>query len=69
MTAIAKITAKIGSLSTDQLLAIAEQSNLICADDAIMICDLIEKELMQRLAHKQFMAHMMAMENMLDAAI
>ena len=69
MTPIAKITAKIGSLSNDQLLAIAEQSNLICTDNAIMICDLIEKELMQRLAHKQFMAHMMAMENMLDAAI
>jgi len=69
MTPIAKITAKISSLSTDQLLAIAEQSNLICTDDAIMICDLVEKELMQRLTHNQFMAHMMAMENMLDAAI
>ena len=69
MTPIAKITAKISSLSTDQLLAIAEQSNLICTDGAIMICDLVEKELMQRLTHNQFMAHMMAMENMLDAAI
>lgn len=68
MNASDKLNAKIEAQTTEALLEIATRLNLVCTTEAILVCNRVDRELERRLSPAEFMAHLDAMEAMLDAA-
>ena len=68
MTANDKLNAKIASQTTEALLETSTRLNLVCTNEAIIVCIRVDRELEKRLSPEAFEAHMQAMETMLDAA-
>lgn len=67
-TANDKLTARIASLTTEQLLEIATRMNLATSTEAMIVCNRVDRELATRLSPEDFARHMDAMDVMLDAA-
>jgi hypothetical protein len=67
-TADAKLTARLASLTTEQLLEIGLRLNLATTTEEAIVCNRVDRELEKRLTDEEFAAHLEACEAMLDAA-
>ena len=63
-----KLTARIASLTTEQLLEIATRMNLATSTEEMVVCNRVDRELAARMSAEDFTRHCEAMEAMLDAA-
>lgn len=68
MTANEKLTARIQSLTTEQLVEVSLGLTMTCTTEAIIVCNCVERELEKRMGKAEFLAHMAACEDLLDAA-
>lgn len=68
MTASEKLTARLASLPTEQLVEISLRLTLATSNEEIIVATRAEDELSRRLPPDDFAAHMDAVEALLDAA-
>lgn len=68
MDAEQKLAAKIAAQSTEALVEIATRLNLVPTTEAVIVCNRVERELESRMSPEDFLAHLDAMDAMLDAA-
>lgn len=69
MTADEKLTARIDSLPTAQIIEIAIRLQLTSTTESIIICNRCDRILEGRLTPEAFAAYLADLEAMLDAAI
>jgi len=68
MTASEKFTARVASMTTDQLLEISLRMALETSNEAIIVCAKVEGELCRRLPDADFLAHCDQIEMLMDCA-
>lgn len=68
MTAKEKLTARIATLPTDQLIEISLRMNLAMSTEESIVGIYAERELEKRMTTEEFAAHLDVLETMLDAA-
>lgn len=68
MTAKEKLTARLASLTTAQLVEISIRMNLAMSSEETLVGIYAERELENRMTTEEFAAHMEVLETMLDAA-
>ena len=68
MTAQQKLTARIASLTTEQIVEISLRMNLATDKEQIIVGIYAERELEKRMTAEEFAAHFAVLETMLDAA-
>ncbi len=68
MTAKEKLTARLSSLTTEQLVEISIRMNLAMTIEESLVGIYAELELEKRMTEAEFAAHLEVLEAMLDAA-
>lgn len=68
MNADAALTARLASLTTEQLVEISLRLTLATSNEEIIVCNRAERELERRMPEADFIAHMDACEALMDAA-
>lgn len=63
-----KLTARIESLPTAQIIEIAIRLQLACTTESILICNRCDRVLEGRMTDAEFAAYLADLEAMLDAA-
>lgn len=63
-----KLTARIASLTTEQIIEVSLRMNLATTQDQTIVAIYAERELEKRMTPADFVAHMDVLEAMLDAA-
>lgn len=69
MTANDELNARLASLTTAQLMEISLRLTLDDSVDAIIVCSRAERELEQRMPEAEFLAHLDAVDALLDASM
>lgn len=66
--AATKLTARIASLTVEQLKEISLRMALDTSSEAIIVCSKVEGELCRRMPEAEYIAHCDAIESLMDAA-
>jgi hypothetical protein len=63
-----KLTDRIATLPTEQLLEISLRLTLATTAEAVLVCNRVDRELERRLPEAEFIAHMDACEALMECA-